>query len=51
MNYALKDAQVAMRTPLAADPTVDEEMAACRRVLVSHGAHDLIGMVVGAIDE
>jgi hypothetical protein len=48
-SYALKDAATAMRTPLLLDPDDDAARDACRRVLVAHGATDLLDMVCGDV--
>jgi hypothetical protein len=45
-NYALKDAATAIRTPLVLDPLNDAQIAACRSVLIAHGADDLIDMLL-----
>lgn len=45
MNYALKDASTAVRTPLTIDPISDEQITACREVLIANGASDLVDML------
>lgn len=45
MSYALKDASAAIRTPLIVDPISDEQITACREVLIANGASDLMEML------
>lgn len=48
-SYALKDAQTAMRTPIPLGPGDVVARDACVRVLVAHGATDLLDMVCGDV--